>query len=94
MRECLEKFVGKQEEILCRNDGKKWHWDTVSMKYLEDKITEEYVELMAELRRYREMQTSPTIIDPLILNRVQEEAVDLANICMMVHDKLDNMKGN
>jgi len=83
-------FAEGMEEILMLNDH-KGGWKECSAAYLLDKLKEEFEELNREVPMMRSadaplwwaFQDCP----PNIRKRIAHEAVDLANICMMIYDR-------
>lgn len=69
MREDLEKFALEMEKILLKHDKKKGDsWKTCDIKYLENKLEEEF----------REWKNTSVPLNKGV------EVIDIANICMML----------
>lgn len=85
MKKCVDRFADHMKSVLKENDGKKFHWSETSLELLESKLTEEFVELYSEMKA---MRRQSVINAKAFEGDVRKECVDLANICMMIYDKL------
>jgi hypothetical protein len=87
MRPQLKKFAERMEEILKVNDDKDG-WEGCSVGWLLDQVGKELREARTA---YRE-QYLRTVVQPEAgdaIKALQDEAVDVANFCMMVWDVLE-----
>jgi len=87
-----------------REKGESYKYkETTSFRYLEDKIDEEYDEYIRAGRiviclptysKFKFIDEEQKVNDPeqviWLFKRKQEELVDLANMCMMMHWRLEN----
>ena len=97
MREELKIFAEKMEKILKENDY-KGGWKDSSEDYLQEKLLEEVAEYF-QASKCSPLQAISNFADSLIMagNEIdaqknhgmvnqKKELVDIANICMMLHD--------
>lgn len=78
MRPEIREFAEKMEEVMSMNDPKKGEsWKTCSIEFLEQKLDEEY----SEYRKEGDF-ISDFCLDP------EKELVDIANVCMMLWNRL------
>ena len=89
------RFARAMEEVLRKHDGKKWHWTDVSFEFLQNKLTEEFVEVQTELKPLIEYVLKHKLNNfksRSCFHRNKEELLDLANICMMLFDKISEVE--
>ena len=82
IRDQLVEFISEMEKILKENDY-KGGWDSCSIKFIRDKLIEEFREVLLETRKVINEKT-----DEKTVEKTQKEAIDLANMCMILYDKL------
>jgi arsenate reductase-like glutaredoxin family protein len=101
MRKELKVFAEDMEEMLKNHDRNKGDsWKTCNIRYLEEKIDEEYDEYIRTGRMKMFLPDSITfkfidyekrIKDPdeiiYLLKKKKIELLDLANMCMMMYDR-------
>jgi len=69
MREDLEEFILEMEKVLAKHDEQKGNsWKTCDIKFLENKLIEEFEEWKNQPKRTGK----------------GDETVDIANVCMML----------
>jgi len=105
MREELKEFANEMEKLLKKHDDIKGDsWKTCSFRYLQDKLDEEYDEVLRTgkirliLPAYitfkftdKEMKVKDSDEIEYLLNRKKKELIDLANICMMMYKRCNMM---
>ena len=84
IRKELVKFVDEMESVLKDNDY-KGGWDDCSIEFIRNKLIEEFREVLLESGKLITGDTSEKNI-----KKTQKESVDLANICMILFDKLES----
>jgi hypothetical protein len=80
-REEVFYFTSMMESTLRQNDF-KGHWKGLTPEYLSRKLTEEFAELQNELLHC----IKASEFDEKKAERVRDECIDLANVCMMIAD--------
>jgi len=92
LRPEVQRFAELMESTLRKGDrAGKWHWSNTTLEFLQDKLVEEFVEVMVELKNiHRQRHTDYTLppFAPEILQRAEAELVDLGNMCMMLADRV------
>lgn len=100
VREVLKEFVGEMELVLKENDYKGIDgWKTTSRYLMNKKLIEEFVEyfIIENHPKYDILSVIREIINQYHYasghlkntnDAKKKELVDMANICMMLHDKL------
>ena len=100
MRKELEKFTNEMEIVLKENDYKRgWKFEKVGW-FLEEKLLEEVAEFFISINhpRFEGIHTVRDFANKIIEKSgnvdtsnksKKKELVDIANICMMLHDNLD-----
>lgn len=89
VRPAVIAFASTMEEVLRANDH-KGTWHDCSPEYLSRKLTEEFAELqMCLTRRLKENQAFSEF-PPHSQVCIEHEAVDVANVCMMIADLCRN----
>lgn len=93
LRPPLARFAEAMERNLRKNDH-KGGWDDCNRGYLDHKLLEEVFELLLA-RGYEPLSIVAMVVREAQAvkrhGKVQPEAADVANICMMI---FDNDKGN
>ena len=86
MRPAVAAFAERMEEVLAANDY-KGGWADCDYDYLSRKLGEEFAELCREIPGNSDTGT-PFFgrLDAEKRRAITHEAVDLANICMMIAD--------
>ena len=86
IRDELALFAMSMERTLVRHDSEHPNGKNDSLDMLYDHLLEEADELNAEFTTYQ-----PDNPNPLLLDTIAQEAVDLANMCMFVATKAEEM---
>ena len=76
VRPAVQRFAEAMEKILRENDHKSG-WQDMEDSEIFDRITDERDELLLALNGYDDLKT---------IEKIKDEAVDLANFCMMLFD--------
>lgn len=100
IRQSLADFAVAMEATLRKHDEKKGQegWKSAQLQYLQYLLLEEGLELTIEIERLA--LSDPTALDNLqkatehnyIVQRVMEEAIDVANMAMMVYNRAEMHK--
>lgn len=80
-RESVKWFARLMEKTLRRNDYKK-HWHFKSGRYLHNKLKEEIGEFEEAINK-----------TPADKEEIVQELIDIANVAMMIADKIENQGG-
>ena len=96
VRKNVEDFAEEMERILQQNDF-KGGWKREDLSYLDEKLLEEVAEYLTINRS--SLEIIQTFVNKIAqvkghTDKPDKELVDIANICMMLHDKLLNVNGN
>jgi len=87
IRPAVKRFAQDMERILRKHDtrkGKKgWEKDDCSLEFLTQKFNEEVKEYASCIPLFRIWK-----IDEKVKENVKKELIDVANICMMICEKL------
>lgn len=85
-RLAVSLFALTMEQGLRKNDY-KGGWLDCELEYLRDKLTEEKRELIQAVKKHEDNYYSANqSIDMSLMQRVIDEAADVANIAMMIAD--------
>lgn len=95
MREPVEAFATRMEEILQKNDH-KGGWDGDSLPWLFAKFIEEVGEVGVEFQRsiWTPINEHEVPTGPISLQRLMDELVDVANVAMMLWDRTRQLKSS
>ena len=84
MRNEVIEFSRIMDDIITYNtiEKGKGEWENYDFNFFIEKLVEEYAEVICSFRDYNRGKIK--------IDMVKSELVDLANICMMLHTKLNN----
>ncbi|HPS39167.1 MAG TPA: hypothetical protein PL124_07115 [Candidatus Cloacimonadota bacterium] len=86
IRDELALFVMNMERTLVRHDGEHPHGEKDSLDMLYAHLLEEADELNDEFTAYK-----PDSPNPALMDAIAQEAIDLANMCMFVATKAEEI---
>lgn len=86
IRDDLALFAMNMERTLVRHDGEHPHGEKDSLDMLYAHLLEEADELNNEFTAYK-----PDSPNPVLMDAIAQEAVDLANMCMFVATKAEEI---
>jgi predicted house-cleaning noncanonical NTP pyrophosphatase (MazG superfamily) len=102
VRPAVAKFARQMEKVLRLHDAKKGGWKECTTEYLQDKLLEEVAELLTATTPeegltivWREAVLSKFkvhLLDEILCSQnhtITHEAVDVANIAMMIADNIN-----
>jgi hypothetical protein len=90
-RDPIIRFARIMETKLRENDSRRDGWDDCDPIWLFERAEEEMLELKKEITMYMNHSSlSPKWLS--IKERMQREAADVANFCMMISDNMESLR--
>jgi hypothetical protein len=90
-RDAVVRFSRIMENKLCEKDSIRDGWDDCDPVWLFERAEQEMRELKSEITVYMNHSSlSPKWLT--IAERVQREAADVANFCMMISDNMESLR--